>query len=100
MQSDWLYYYFRAPRPRAIAGQLRDIFVGFRPWTLLAPPAVAHAVRTRSEPAVRFAGLWFVVQFMLIMASTNQRVRYLRTAPPSASISAPASPSRPTAPSR
>jgi 4-amino-4-deoxy-L-arabinose transferase-like glycosyltransferase len=74
---DWLYYYFRAPRPRAIGGQLLDLVVGFLPWTLLAPFAVVHAVRTRSEPAVRFAVLWFAVQFVLIMASTNQRVRYL-----------------------
>jgi len=75
--DDWVYYYFRAPRPGAIGGQLIDFFVGFLPWTLVTPPAIAHAVRTRSEPAVRFAILWFVVQFVLIMASTSQRVRYL-----------------------
>lgn len=75
--SDWLYYYLRAPRPGAIGGQMIDLVIGFLPWTLLAPLALAHAWRTRSEPAVRFAMLWLAVQFVLIMASTNQRVRYL-----------------------
>ena len=74
---DWLRYYFRAPRPSAIGGQLVDLVIGFLPWTLLAPLALVHAVRTRSERPVRFAILWLAVQFVLIMASTNQRVRYL-----------------------
>ena len=74
---DWLHYYLRAPRPWAVAGQLVDLAIGFLPWTLVAPFAAVHAVRTRSNPAVRFAMLWFAVQFVLIMASTNQRVRYL-----------------------
>jgi 4-amino-4-deoxy-L-arabinose transferase-like glycosyltransferase len=74
---DWVYYYFRAPRFGAIGGQLVDLAIGFAPWTLLAPLAIVHAVRTRTEPAVRFAILWLVVQFVLIMVSTNQRVRYL-----------------------
>lgn len=74
---DWIHYYLRAPRPSAIGGQLVDLVIGFLPWTLLAPWAVVHAFRTRSEPAVRFALLWFAVQFVLIMASTSQRVRYL-----------------------
>jgi 4-amino-4-deoxy-L-arabinose transferase-like glycosyltransferase len=74
---DWLRYYFRAPRPSAIGGQLVDLVIGFLPWTPLAPLALVHAVRTRSEGPVRFAILWLVVQIVLIMASTNQRVRYL-----------------------
>jgi hypothetical protein len=44
---------------------------------VLVPFAAAHAWRTRSEPSARFALCWFAVQFALIMASTNQRVRYL-----------------------
>ena len=83
---DWLYYYFRAPRLRAIGGQVLDFLIGFLPWTLLAPWAVVHAVRTRSEPAVRFAVLWFAVQFVLIMVSTNQRVRYLLSLYPGAAL--------------
>jgi 4-amino-4-deoxy-L-arabinose transferase-like glycosyltransferase len=86
LQSDWLFYYLSAPRPRAIASQLGELLVGFLPWTLLAPLAAAHALRTRSEPAVRFAGLWFVVQLVLIMASTNQRVRYLLVLYPGAAL--------------
>ena len=74
---DWIYYYLRAPRPGAVGGQLVDLVIGFLPWTLLAPFAIVHAARTRAEPPVRFAILWFAVQFVLIMASTNQRVRYL-----------------------
>jgi 4-amino-4-deoxy-L-arabinose transferase-like glycosyltransferase len=77
MWTDWVRYYFRAPRPAAIGGQLVDFVVGFAPWTLLVPFAVVEAARRRSEPAVRFAILWLGVQFVLIMASTNQRVRYL-----------------------
>lgn len=84
--SDWLYFYFRSPRPGAIGGQLVDLVVGFAPWTLLAPFALVHAARTRSEPAVRFTILWFVVQFVLIMASTNQRVRYLLSLYPAAAL--------------
>jgi 4-amino-4-deoxy-L-arabinose transferase-like glycosyltransferase len=77
MWRDWLRYYLRAPRPSAIGGQMVDLVIGFLPWTLLAPLALVHALRTRATPAVRFALLWLVVQFVLIMASTNQRVRYL-----------------------
>lgn len=83
---DWLYYYFRAPRPRAIGAQAVELLVGFLPWTVLAPWAVVHAARARSEPAVRFAVLWFAVQFVLIMASTNQRVRYLLSLYPAAAL--------------
>jgi 4-amino-4-deoxy-L-arabinose transferase-like glycosyltransferase len=83
---DWLYYYFRWPRPRAIGGQMIDFVIGFLPWTVLLPLAVVHTARTRSEPAVRFTILWFVVQFVLIMASTNQRVRYLLSLYPAAAL--------------
>ena len=75
--GDWLYYYLRSPSLRAIGGQVFELLVGFLPWTLLAPLVIVHAVRTRSEPAVRFAVLWFAVQFILIMISANQRIRYL-----------------------
>ena len=74
---DWVYQYLRAPRPGAVGGQLLELAGGFLPWTVLIPFAAAHAFRTRSEPPVRFAILWFAVHFALIMASTNQRVRYL-----------------------
>jgi 4-amino-4-deoxy-L-arabinose transferase-like glycosyltransferase len=74
---DWIRYYFRAPRLGAIGSQLFELVVGFLPWTLLAPLAAVHAFRTRSAPPVRFAILWLGVQFVLIMAGTNQRVRYL-----------------------
>jgi 4-amino-4-deoxy-L-arabinose transferase-like glycosyltransferase len=74
---DWIRYYFRAPRAGAIGGQLVDLVVGFLPWTLVAPVALVHGWRTRSDAGVRFALLWLGVQFVLIMASTNQRVRYL-----------------------
>ena len=74
---DWLYHYFRAPRLGAFAHQFGELAVGFLPWTLLAPLALVHAVRTRTSPPVRFAILWLGVQFVLIMASTVQRVRYL-----------------------
>ena len=84
--SDWLYYYLRSPSPRAIGSQVFELFAGFLPWTLLAPLAIIHAVRTRSEPAVRFAVLWFAVQFILIMASTNQRIRYLLSLYPGAAL--------------
>jgi 4-amino-4-deoxy-L-arabinose transferase-like glycosyltransferase len=84
--SDWIHYYLRAPRPRAFGGQLVDFFVGFLPWTLVMPLGVVHAVRTRSDPAMRFALLWFVVQFVLIMGSTEQRVRYLLSLYPGAAL--------------
>ena len=74
---DWVHYYLMEPRPGAIVGQLVDLVTGFLPWTLLAPLALVHAVRTRAEPPVRFAMFWLGVHFVLIMASTNQRVRYL-----------------------
>lgn len=83
---DWLRYYFRGPRPSAIGGQLVDLVFGFLPWTLLAPVAAVHAARTRSEPAVRFTILWFAVQFVVIMVSTNQRVRYLLSLYPGAAL--------------
>jgi 4-amino-4-deoxy-L-arabinose transferase-like glycosyltransferase len=84
--SDWIRYYLRSPRPRAIGGQFLDFFVGFLPWTLVTPLGVVHAVRTRSDPAMRFAALWFVVQFLLIMGSTEQRVRYLLSLYPGAAL--------------
>ena len=74
---DWVHFYLRAPRPGAIGGQLLELVVGLLPWTPLAPLAFVHAYRTRSTPGVRFAILWLAVHFVLIMASTNQRVRYL-----------------------
>lgn len=83
---DWLHYYLRAPRPDRIASQLLELLTGFLPWTLVAPMAVIHALRKRSEPEVRFAMLWFAVQFVLIMLSTNQRVRYLLSLYPGAAL--------------
>ena len=74
---DWIRYYFRAPRPGAIGSQLFELVVGFLPWTAAAPFAAVHAFRTRSARPARFAILWLAVQFVLIMAGTNQRVRYL-----------------------
>lgn len=84
--SDWLYHYFRLPRPGAVGGQLFELAVGLAPWTLVLPFAAVHAARTRREPAARFAILWLVVQGVVIMASTTQRVRYLLPLYPGAAL--------------
>ncbi len=84
--QDWLAWYLGIPNPSSLANLSVDAIVGFMPWTLLAPLAIASAARASRGPAVRFALLWFAVPLLVIMLAQNQRTRYLLPLYPGASL--------------
>ena len=75
--KDWLDWYLGLPTARILANAAVDAVVGFMPWTLLAPLALAGATRARTSPAMRFALLWFLVPLLVILVAQNLRTRYL-----------------------
>lgn len=75
--QNWLAWYFGRPSPDRLANLAIDLVMGFMPWTVVAPLALGAAARARRAPGVRFALLWFVVPFVVVLLSANQRTRYL-----------------------
>ncbi len=74
---DWLAWYLGVPPLRSLGNFAIDAVVGFLPWTVLAPLAMASAARERRSPAVRFALLWIAVPLVAVILAQNQRTRYL-----------------------
>ncbi len=84
--EDWLAWYLAWPAPRRILAFLGDAVVGFLPWTLLLPLALGHALKTRRDPAVRFALLSLAVPLLVIILSRARLVRYLLPIYPAAAL--------------
>lgn len=84
--QNWLAWYAGGPAPRNLGNLAVDAVVGFMPWTLVAPLAVAAALGARRNPPVRFALLWAAVPLLMIMLAHNQRTRYLAPVYPGAAL--------------
>jgi len=84
--DDWLAWYLALPAPRRIAAFLLDALIGFLPWTLVLPLALGHAMRSRRDPAARFALLAFTVPLIVIVLSRARLVRYLLPIYPAAAL--------------
>lgn len=84
--EDWLAWYLGLPTPKNLANLAIDTIVGFLPWALVTPLAIAAAVRAGRNSAVKFALLWFAVPLVVIMLAENQRTRYLLPLYPGAAL--------------
>jgi 4-amino-4-deoxy-L-arabinose transferase-like glycosyltransferase len=84
--GDWLRQHIGGPRLGSFVRELAYAVVGFLPWTLALPVAVAAAIRARRERAVAFA-LWsLVVPALFVFAVEQQRIRYLLPLFPGAAL--------------
>jgi len=74
---NWFTWYVGVPSVGKLADPAIDLIVGFLPWTLVAPLAVARGARAWKTPAVRFALVWSLVPLLVVALAANQRTRYL-----------------------
>lgn len=85
---DWLGTYLGPPVPRRVSSFILDALVGFLPWTILVPPALVWGIRSRKNPAVRFALLSVAVPLLVIIFSRSRLPRYLLPIYPGAALCA------------
>jgi 4-amino-4-deoxy-L-arabinose transferase-like glycosyltransferase len=83
---DWLGFYLGWPNPRRVAQFILDGLVGFLPWSIVIPIALAAGARSRREPAVRYALLALLVPLVAIILSFNRLDRYLLPVYPGAAL--------------
>jgi 4-amino-4-deoxy-L-arabinose transferase-like glycosyltransferase len=83
--GDWLTWYFGRP-PRSAGELVYMVMVGFLPWTVLTPLAMASACRAWRSPAVRFALLWFAIPLLVLMLSAHYKPRYSLSMYPGAAL--------------
>jgi 4-amino-4-deoxy-L-arabinose transferase-like glycosyltransferase len=75
--GDWLSWYLGVPRPLPILDMLVAAAGGLMPWTaLLALPLLAVRGQWRNG-AFRFAFLAWLLPLVVVLLSSNHRVRYL-----------------------
>lgn len=86
LRQDWLATYAGPPLPRRMAAFLGDALAGFLPWSILLPLALLWAVRSRRDPAVRYALLCFLVPLLVIVFSRSRLPRYLLPVYPGAAL--------------
>jgi 4-amino-4-deoxy-L-arabinose transferase-like glycosyltransferase len=84
--GDWLSWYLGLPSPRRVGQFLLDGLVGFLPWSILLPMALAHVWRARRDRAARWVLLAFVVPLAVIVLSSNRLPIYLLPVYPMAAI--------------
>ena len=84
--GDWLSWYLGVPLPRRVAQFLLDAFVGLLPWSPVLALGLVHAVRSRRDPAVRWALLSFLVPLAVIVMSSARLRIYLLPVYPAAAI--------------
>lgn len=84
--EDWLSWYLGVPSPRRVANFLLDGLVRFLPWSLVLPLGLVHAVRSRRDPAARWALLSFLVPLAVIVLSRSRLPIYLLPVYPAAAI--------------
>jgi 4-amino-4-deoxy-L-arabinose transferase-like glycosyltransferase len=83
--NDWFMWFAGGPGRRALQ-IVRDALGFYLPWTLVAPLALACAVRNRKAPAVSFALLLFVVPLVTVILAAHYRYRYLVYATPGCAL--------------
>jgi len=86
LRRDWLVTYFGPPLPRRVWRFILDALVGFLPWSLLVLPALVWGIRSRRDPAVRFALLSLAVPLLVIILSRSRLPRYLLPIYPGAAL--------------
>ena len=84
--GDWLRQHVGGPRLGSLVGELAYGVIGFLPWTLVFPLALAAAIRARRDRAVAFALWWLLVPALFIFAMQQQRIRYLLPLFPGAAL--------------
>ena len=84
--EDWLSWYLGLPSPRRVGQFLLDGLVGFLPWSICLPLALAHAWRNRRDSAVRWALLAFAAPLAVIVLSRNRLPIYLLPVYPLAAV--------------
>jgi 4-amino-4-deoxy-L-arabinose transferase-like glycosyltransferase len=84
--GNWLNWYLGGPRPLGLLNYLGEFARGLIPWTLLVIlPLLAVRSQWR-DGRFRFAFLAWVVPFVVIALSQNQRTRYLLPSFPPAAL--------------
>ena len=84
--GDWLSWYIGVPIPRRVAQFLLDAFVGLLPWSPVLALGLVQALRSRRDPAVRWALLSFLVPLAVIVLSSARLRIYLLPVYPAAAI--------------
>ena len=84
--GDWLSWYLGPPSPRRVGRFLLDGLVGLLPWSIMLPLGVAHAWRSRRDPAARWVLLSLLVSVAVIVVSRNRLPIYLLPIYPLAAI--------------
>ena len=74
---------------RRVAQFLLDAFVGLLPWSLVLALGLVHAVRSRRDPAVRWALLSYLVPLaVIVLSSARLRICLLPVYPAAAILAA------------
>jgi 4-amino-4-deoxy-L-arabinose transferase-like glycosyltransferase len=84
--GDWLSWYLGVPLPRRVAQFFLDAFVGLLPWSPALVLGLVYAVRSRRDPAVRWAFLSCLVPLAVIVMSSARLRVYLLPVYPAAAI--------------
>jgi 4-amino-4-deoxy-L-arabinose transferase-like glycosyltransferase len=84
--GDWLSWYLGVPSPRRIGDFLIDGLVGFVPWSFVFPLALGHAIRTRRDPATRWALVSCLLPLAIIVLSRARAPIYLLPVYPGAAL--------------
>jgi len=84
--GDWLSWYLGLPSPRRMGQFLLDGLIGLLPWSALLPLGLAHAWRSRRDPAARWVLVFLLVPLAVIVISRNRLPIYLLPVYPLAAI--------------
>ena len=84
--GNWLNWYLGGPRPMGLLNYLAEFARGIIPWTLLLILPLLWVRAEWRNPRYRFAFLAWLVPFVVIALSQNQRTRYLLPSFPPAAL--------------
>ena len=84
--EDWLAWYLGGPKPLKVVNLWLEAAKGLMPWTTLFVLPLLCLRREWRNPAYRFAFLGWVLPFVVVMMSSNHRVRYLLPTYPAAAL--------------
>ena len=84
--QNWLGWYLGGPRPLGLLNYVGEFARGLVPWTVLIVLPMLFVRREWRNGGFRFAFLAWLVPFVLIGLSQNQRTRYLLPTFPAAAL--------------